>query len=100
MSTLNNMYGKKKNARAVETISTKNPNRVAGGIRGQGGDHFTMLGEDGSEQQIPTHRYVQSLEEQIKLQRGIITGLEKKMNRMTRSQEALESAIVRMNSRS
>ena len=57
------------------------PNRVTGGLKGQGVDHLTMLGEDGNQQQIPTLRYVQSLEEQIRKQRAAISVLERKLTR-------------------
>tara|TARA_B100000900_G_C20600112_1_gene725134 strand:+ start:575 stop:766 length:192 start_codon:yes stop_codon:yes gene_type:complete len=50
-------------------------------LKGQGVDHLTMLGEDGNQQQIPTLRYVQSLEEQIRKQRAAISVLERKLTR-------------------
>jgi hypothetical protein len=93
MNYLNRMYGR---GTPPPTKSEKNPNRVAGGIRGQGGDAFEIIAEDGTMQKIPTQRYVQSLEEQIKVQRGVIAVLEKKMNRMTRSVETLEGHVSRM----
>jgi hypothetical protein len=83
MNYLNRMYGR---GTPPPTKSEKNPNRVAGGIRGQGGDAFEIIAQ----------RYVQSLEEQIKVQRGVIAVLEKKMNRMTRSVETLEGHVSRM----
>lgn len=45
------------------TKADKNPNRVLGGLKGQGVNSFTMLGEDGVEKHIPTQAYVQALEE-------------------------------------
>ena len=65
----------------TQSSSDKNPNRVTGGLKGQGVDHLTMLGEDGNQQQIPTLRYVQSLEEQIRKQRAAISVLERKLTR-------------------
>ena len=74
------MYGRNKPAQ-TQSSSDKNPNRVTGGLKGQGVDHLTMLGEDGSQQQIPTLKYVQSLEEQIRKQRAAISVLERKLAR-------------------
>ncbi len=80
MSYLNKMYGRSKPSQ-TQSSSDKNPNRVTGGLKGQGVDHLTMLGEDGNQQQIPTLRYVQSLEEQIRKQRAAISVLERKLTR-------------------
>ena len=91
MSYLNKMYGRNKPQQSQS--SDKNPNRVAGGLRAQGADHFTMLGEDGSEQQIPTQRYVQSLEEQSRKQRAAITVLERKLTRCETAIEQLKGMI-------
>ena len=86
------MYSNKSHSsKTPEKESTKNPNRVAGGLKGQGVDHFVMVSEDGSEQQVPSQRYVQSLEEQIRKQRGAINVLERKLARC-------ESSIDRLNS--
>jgi hypothetical protein len=74
------MYGRNKPS-PTQSSSDKNPNRVTGGLKGQGVDHLTMLGEDGNQQQIPTLRYVQSLEEQIRKQRAAISVLERKLTR-------------------
>ena len=93
MSYLNKMYGRNKPQQSQS--SDNNPNRVAGGLRAQGADHFTMLGEDGSEQQIPTQRYVQSLEEQSRKQRAAITVLERKLTRCETAIEQLKGAISR-----
>ena len=80
MNYLNTMYGRNKPSQ-TQSSSDKNPNRVTGGLKGQGVDHLTMLGEDGAQQQIPTLRYVQSLEEQIRKQRAAISVLERKLTR-------------------
>jgi hypothetical protein len=89
---LNTMYSNKsQSSKASKKESTKNPNRVAGGLKGQGVDHFVMVSEDGSEQQVPSQRYVNSLEEQIRKQRGAINVLERKLARC-------ESSIDRLNS--
>jgi len=75
--------------------STKNPNRVAGGLRAQGVDTLTILGEDGQERQIPSQRYVQSLEEQVKKQRAAMHVLERKLARVERTQEQLAAQLSR-----
>jgi len=51
---------------ATAVVPEKNPNRVSGGLKAQGQDCFTMLGEDGFEKEVPTQRYVKSLEEQVR----------------------------------
>tara|TARA_B100000424_G_scaffold257178_1_gene237830 strand:+ start:2916 stop:3200 length:285 start_codon:yes stop_codon:yes gene_type:complete len=79
MSYLNKMYGHQ----VVQNKIEKNPNRVLGGLRGQGVDTFTMLGEDGQEQQIPTKAYVQGLEDKVKKQDLRISVLEKSIRRLT-----------------
>jgi len=93
MSYLNQMYGRKESP--IQSKSEKNPNRVAGGLRAQGVDRFTMLGEDGSQQEIPTLEYVRSLEEQSKKQRAAITVLERKLARQDTAIQQLQSAISR-----
>ena len=87
------MYGRKPSQ--TQSKSEKNPNRVAGGLRAQGVDRFTMLGEDGSQQEIPTLEYVRSLEEQSKKQRAAITVLERKLTRQEAAITQLQSAISR-----
>lgn len=80
MSYLSQMYGKNKPTQ-TQLSSDKNPNRVTGGLKGQGVDHLVMVAEDGNQQQIPTLKYVQSLEEQIRKQRAAINVLERKVTR-------------------
>lgn len=91
MSYLTKMYGRTPGA--VTKTSDKNPNRVAGGLRAQGVDHFEMLGEDGAVQKIPTQKYVQSLEEQIRKQRAAIDVLERKLTRQDSAIQAIESVL-------
>ena len=94
MSYLNKMYGNKgASSKPSEKESTKNPNRVAGGLKGQGVDHIVMVSEDGAENQIPTQRYVQSLEDQIRKQRAAITVLERKQARQTKTLESLDTFV-------
>ena len=89
MSYLNKMYGRK--AAAPQPTVEKNPNRVAGGLRGQGADMFEMLGEDGAVKKIPTEAYVRSLEEQIRKQRAAIDVLERKLSRQDKSIQTIEA---------
>ena len=92
MSYLSKMYGRKPQVQ-TQSSSDKNPNRVTGGIKGQGVDHIVMVSEDGAENQIPTQRYVQSLEDQIRKQRTAITVLERKLARQTKTLESLDSFV-------
>ena len=82
------MYGKKSQDQ-TQSLSDKNPNRVTGGLRAQGVDRFTMVAEDGSTQEIPTQKYVESLEDQIRKQRAAIDVLDRKLTR----QESLISNL-------
>lgn len=80
MSYLSKMYGRQAKT-SLPTASDKNPNRVTGGLRAQGVDRFTMVAEDGSTQEIPTQKYVESLEDQIRKQRAAIDVLDRKLTR-------------------
>jgi hypothetical protein len=62
--------------------NNKNPNRVAGGIKGAGADHFISLGEDGVQNKLPSYHYVQALEQKVALQSSKIQELFKKMSRL------------------
>ena len=77
----------------TQSSSDKNPNRVTGGLKGQGVDHVIMVSEDGAENQIPTQRYVQSLEDQLRKQRSAITVLERKLARQTKTLESLDAFV-------
>ena len=79
MDSIQRMYRKNRSSESAQ--SGKNPNRVSGGLRAQGVDHLVMVNENGDQEQIPTHRYVQSLEEQLKNQKNVISALNKKINR-------------------
>lgn len=92
MNYLNRMYGRTQTP-ALEKSLDKNPNRVTGGLKGQGVDVFTMLGEDGSTKEIPTIAYVRSLEEQLKKQKAVIDVLERKLSRQGKSLESLDSYV-------
>ena len=91
---LNKMYGRKQTP-ALEKSSDKNPNRVTGGLKAQGVDHVVMVAEDGSESQVPTQRYVQSLEEQVRKQRAAISVLERKLSRIEGTLSSLEAHLRR-----
>ena len=92
MSYLNHMYGRKQPAQ-TQSSSNKNPNRVTGGLKAQGVDRFTMVSEDGSQQEIPTVEYVRSLEEQSRKQRAAINVLERKLTRCETAIEQLRKSI-------
>ena len=92
MNYLAKMYSRNKST-PESSSSDKNPNRVSGGLKAQGGDHFTMIAENGLEQQIPTQRYVQSLEEQSRKQRAAITVLERKLTRCETAIEQLKGMV-------
>lgn len=92
MSYLNQMYGRKSPAQ-TQSSSDKNPNRVTGGLKAQGVDRFTMLGEDGTQQEVPSLQYVTSLEEQSRKQRAAITVLERKLTRCETAIEQLKGMI-------
>ena len=87
------MYGKNKVTNKPEEVSEKNPNRVTGGLKAQGVDHYSVIAEDGSTQKIPSQRYVQSLEEQVRNQRSAINTLERKASRLEQSVRALEVTV-------
>jgi hypothetical protein len=91
MSYLNTMYGRKKTSPAK--TEDKNPNRVMGGLRAQGVDSYKILGEDGMEKEIPTQRYVRSLEDKLRAQSVVIEQLQKQISRVSRNQETLENFI-------
>jgi hypothetical protein len=93
MSYLNKMYGQ--NSNNLQPQHNKNPNRVTGGLKAQGVDKFTMVAEDGSNQEIPTLAYVRSLEEQVKKQRAALDVLERKLARQDTSIQQLSNAIVK-----
>ena len=92
MSYLSRMYGRK-SPDQTQSSSNKNPNRVTGGLRAQGVDTVTMLGEDGSQMEVPSLQYVRSLEEQSRKQRAAITVLERKLTRCETAIEQLKNSL-------
>ena len=93
MSYLSKMYGQA--SKNTQPSTDKNPNRVTGGLKAQGVDRFTMLGEDGTQQEVPSLQYVNSLEEQSRKQRVAITTLERKLTRLDTTVEQLKNVISR-----
>jgi hypothetical protein len=91
MSYLNRMYG---GTRAAPE-SNKNTNRVLGGLRGQGADHYSILGEDGVERNVPTQKYVQSLEQKLRDQDARMSVLEKKIRNMSTDQRMFAQAVTK-----
>lgn len=83
MSYLHDMYG-----RNIQPATTqdKNSNRVLGGLRGQGADHYSILGEDGVERTVPTQKYVQGLEQKIREQDTRMSVLEKRVRSLSNEQ--------------
>jgi len=79
MNYLHNMYSGKTQQ---DSAHEKNPNRVLGGLKGHGVDHYSVLGEDGSERKVPTQAYVQGLEEKVRRQDARISVLEKQVRRL------------------
>ena len=86
MSYLSKMYGRNK-PNPTPSSSDKNPNRVLGGLKGQGVDTMTVLGEDGVQHTIPSQKYVQGLEEKLRLQDSRIAKLETQLRRINRDQK-------------
>lgn len=82
MSYLAKMYAAQ---RPQATTRDKNPNRVLGGLKGHGADHYSILGEDGSERQVPTRAYVQGLEEKIRMLEERINEQEKQIRKLRKS---------------
>lgn len=95
MSYLNKMYSKS----PQQTKNQKNPARVSGGLRAQGVDSFEFLDENGSVNQVPSQRYVNSLEEQLKTIRQQNNILEKKTNRLTTQVQNMEVMIKNLTNR-
>lgn len=94
MSYLNKMYGRKSPSQ-TQSKSEKNPNRVAGGLKAQGADYLTVLGEDGFERELPSKKYVQALEDQVKKQRAALNVLERKQARQDQTIQLLAAQIKR-----
>jgi hypothetical protein len=83
MSYLAKMYGRKSQDQ-TQSSSDKNPNRVLGGLRGQGVDTMTVLGEDGAEHTIPSTKYIQGLEDKLRATETRLATVEKQVRRISR----------------
>lgn len=83
------MYGKTQHPIKHE----KNPARVSGGMRAQGVDRYKILDENGSLAEIPSHRYVSSLEEQLRNTKNKNDILEKKVSRLDTQVNNLETIV-------
>lgn len=81
MSYLNRMYGKKSPSQ-TQSKSEKNPNRVLGGLRGQGVDTMTVLGEDGTQHTIPSQKYVTGIEDKLRATESRVAYLERQVRRL------------------
>ena len=86
------MYGRQSQDQ-TQSSSDKNPNRVTGGLKAQGVDTLTLLGEDGFQKEIPSLAYVRSLEEQVKKQRAALNVLERKQARQDKTIETLVNQL-------
>jgi hypothetical protein len=80
--------------------SQKNANRVLGGLRGQGVDHYSILGEDGEERSVPTQKYVQGLEQKVREQDQRMQVLEKKIRSIGNDQKATATAVSKLHNSS
>jgi len=90
-----NSQGQKPEAPAPE----KNPNRVSGGLKAQGQDSFTMLDESGYEKEIPTQRYVKSLEEQVRKLREDTGLMQRKIARQDTNVQRLSAIVDKLTNR-
>lgn len=75
------MYARKQAAQ--KAVQEKNPNRVLGGLKGHGADHYSMLGEDGTERQVPTRAYVQGIEEKLRKLEAMVIEQDKKIKKLS-----------------
>lgn len=67
----------------------KNPNRVIGGLKGQGADSFAVTGFDGKERQVATQAYVQGIEEQLRRLAATVREQEKRIRRANGSNSTI-----------
>jgi predicted RNase H-like nuclease (RuvC/YqgF family) len=71
----------------------KNPNRVMGGLRAHGMNSYTVIAEDGSEQAVPSQRYVETLEQKVLEQTTAIKEMQKQIERLNRNTNNLKNQI-------
>jgi len=55
-----------------------------GGLRGQGVDTMTVLGEDGAEHTIPSTKYIQGLEDKLRATETRLATVERQVRRISR----------------
>lgn len=77
----------------AKSTPSKNPNRVMGGLRASGVNSLTIIAEDGSEQAIPSQRYVETLEQKVRDQGTVIKEMQNNLNRVTRNITNLQNQI-------
>lgn len=84
---LKRIYG----ARPVTPIdgSEKNPNRVTSGIKAAGGHKTVLMDDLGNPHEVPTIRYIESLEKKIDNLRNENQTLKASLNRVIRSQNTV-----------
>lgn len=87
---ITSMYARKQATAAVE----KNPNRVLGGLKGHGADHYSVLGEDGQERQVPTKAYVQGLEEKLRRLETLVNEQDKRLRKLSNDQKLDRNTIA------
>ena len=87
---ITSMYARKQATVAVE----KNPNRVLGGLKGHGADHYSVLGEDGQERQVPTKAYVQGLEEKLRRLETLVNEQDKRLRKLSNDQKLDRNKIA------
>lgn len=76
---LRQMYG------ASAHVPRKNPNRVMGGLRAHGLNSYTVIAEDGSEQSVPSQKYVETLEQKVTELGSKVTNLESEVQKLKRT---------------
>lgn len=86
-SLLRSMYSSQPN------VVNKNPNRVMGGLRAHGMNSYTIIAEDGSEQAVPSQRYVETLEQKVAEQSNVIKEMQRNLQRVNRNLNNLNNQI-------
>ena len=79
---ISRMYGARPTNKVTEE-NTKNPNRVIGGLKGQGADSFNMMDSSGREKQVATTAYVQGIEEMLRKLAGLVNEQDVKIRRLS-----------------
>lgn len=90
------MYRSNSAKKSGDTKPQKNPNRVAGGIRGAGADTIIVVDESGRERHIPTKDYIRALEQQIVNQRSSVRSISNKLNQLDNNYSTVVAELNRM----